>query len=145
MTPEETALARRLVELEGFVWEAGMLTDVGDGARLVDAFPFWWSNARQRFVEAIPGPSVRLNLESEIGGVPYLPDPAVGGILLARLGPGWSVMHDRNGYRVWGWGHDGFDREFRGPTLAVAAAKALVARGHYNPAPERGADERTET
>ena len=132
MTEEQIAIARAMVALEGWEWwlkprlpvwtdrfhRHGELHQVlADGGRIAD----WLTDAEQYALAGGPRFSV----------LPCLLSPEIGGILLEALGSGWSVMHSGEEWHVWGWGHGDLDRTFKGPTLATACARALVARGWY--------------
>lgn len=59
-----------------------------------------------------------------------LDDAATGGVLLARLGSGW-LIYQRDHDRQWEVARpDGADKQ-EGPTLAIALARLILARGSW--------------
>ena len=129
MTNEQIELARALVGLEGFRWEAGMRLRLWteffpQPVRIIGTSPYIAAHEGDWCANPCTGAHLR--------DVPDLTDPATGGVLLEALGlDGWDVIcsfHDFPGWQVSSY-REGL--AFGGATLAEACARALVARGWY--------------
>lgn len=113
MSPADLDLARELAAHPRWEWRAGMrIVSRFDGALL-------WRRAEG---------DLAIHPDWGTEPVPDLDDPATAGVLLAMLPPGrwtWETMGGR--HAVWNTDDIRPDRVSRGPTLASAAARALLA------------------
>jgi|GEM_PF-3053742 hypothetical protein len=119
MTSDLTALARELVEVEGWEWAEGMHElRIDENSEVVGCFAHFGSQGTGFQYCGFRGTE----------GLPDLTHDGLGGILLARLGPRWSARRVRED--LW---HvtDGSRVFYAGPTLAAACAEAIVARRRY--------------
>lgn len=122
MTPADLALARELAAHPRWAWRAGMrASGMGYGSRTLSGTH--WIRTTERL--AAPG------MPHLDHAVPDLTDDATAGVLLGMLteAAGWNSESPYRAGGAWSIFVDGSDgREgYRGSTLAVAAARALLA------------------
>ena len=115
MTPDLIALARAIVALPGWTWEAGVVA-LGSG-RVVAMF-----SDGSAFIGGRKIPPEEMAIYH-----PDLLDAATGGVLLDRLGPDYGV--ERYSADQWCVFSAELDGDAQGPSLASACARAMVARG----------------
>ena len=132
MSPAQVELARALVALPSWRWEAGALVAARDGAeamRLVSAHEDADGRPSAMGLGYIPSEaSPRADYWTEAGDLPDLTDAATGGVLLGRLTE-YEVDRDERGVRVRVKVGDDWqpDRGVWSATPAEACARALIA------------------
>ena len=123
MTPDLTTLARALVALPGWTWAPGMLTTAGSRVVGVDGqILLCWA------LDDLPFGAIKL---AGTASLPDLLDRATGGVLLDRLGPGWTALrHLDDWWQVYEVPtYQGAVRYGSRLSLGESVARAMVARG----------------
>ena len=119
MTPDTIALARAIGKLPG-----APTPDIPDRLSTWLGVTYFRDDAGLRWIDlsdrSAPHYEFVLDLE----------DAATGGVLLARLGSGW-LLYQRDHDRQWEVSRPDGAGKREGPTLGIALARLIIARGGF--------------